>query len=179
MPNSPQRLAAVPVPVPVPESTTRTLPVNRLVLTRISHQLSSRGRRGAVPSGVCDLRGADSYSTVRGAPRGEKTPLGALHRRPQQKVGEICGLTLFMRSFSSLGQSSGTGTGTGTGTNRLWQWERLRLCHRPFGWDNCLVAIGAISDQIERPPLDLVEDPCQVLTHDSDHQKLDAAEEQN
>jgi len=61
-------------------------------LTRISHQLSSRGRRGAVPRGVCDLRGADAYLTVRGAPRGEKTLLGAVHRRPQQKVGEICGL---------------------------------------------------------------------------------------
>jgi len=26
------------------------------------------------------------------APRGEKTPLGAQHRRPQQEAGEICGL---------------------------------------------------------------------------------------
>ena len=45
-----------------------------------------------MPSGVCDLRGADSYSIVRGAPRGEKTPLGTVHHRPQQKAGEICGL---------------------------------------------------------------------------------------
>ena len=37
-------------------------------------------------------RGAESYLTVRRAPRGEKTPLGAVHRRPQQEAGEICGL---------------------------------------------------------------------------------------
>ena len=59
---------------------------------RISHRCSSRGRRGAVRSGAYDPRGADSYLTVRGAPRGEKTPLSAVHRRPQQKTGEICGL---------------------------------------------------------------------------------------
>jgi len=56
------------------------------------HQLSSRGRRGAVPSGVFDLRGAESYLTVRRAPRSEKTPLGAVHRRPQQNAGENRGL---------------------------------------------------------------------------------------
>jgi len=28
------------------------------------------------------------------APRGEKTPLGEVYRRPQQKAGEICGLAL-------------------------------------------------------------------------------------
>jgi len=61
-------------------------------LARISHQLSSRGRRGAVLSGVFNLRGAESYLTVRRAPRSEKTPLGAVHRRPQQEAGEICGL---------------------------------------------------------------------------------------
>jgi phosphoglycolate phosphatase-like HAD superfamily hydrolase len=61
-------------------------------LARVSHQLSSRGQRGAVPSGVYDPRGAESYLTVRRAPRGEKTPLGAVHRRPQQKAGEKCGL---------------------------------------------------------------------------------------
>ncbi len=59
---------------------------------RVSHQLSSRGQRGAVPSGVYDPRGAESYLTVHRAPRGEKTPLGAVHRWPQQKVGEKCGL---------------------------------------------------------------------------------------
>ncbi len=59
---------------------------------RLSHRCSSRGRRGAVRSGVYDPRGADSYLTVRGAPRGEKTPLSAVHRRPQQKTGEIGGL---------------------------------------------------------------------------------------
>jgi len=61
-------------------------------LARISHQCSSRGRRGAVSSGVFDLRDAESYSTVRRASRGEKTPLDAVHLRPQQKIGEKCGL---------------------------------------------------------------------------------------
>jgi len=61
-------------------------------LARTSHRLSWRGRRGAVPSGVFDLRGAESYLTVRRAPRSEKTPLGMVHRRPQQKAGEKCGL---------------------------------------------------------------------------------------
>ena len=61
-------------------------------LARISHRLSSRGRRGDVPSGVFDPRGAEAYQAVRRAPRREKTPLGAVHRRPQQKAGEICGL---------------------------------------------------------------------------------------
>jgi len=61
-------------------------------LARTSHRLSWRGRRGAVPSGVFDLRGAESYLTVRRAPRSEKTPLGMAHRRPQQKAGEKCGL---------------------------------------------------------------------------------------
>ena len=61
-------------------------------LARISQRISSRGRRGAAPSGVFDPRGAERVLTVRRAPRGEKTPLGAMHRRPQQKAGEICGL---------------------------------------------------------------------------------------
>jgi hypothetical protein len=61
-------------------------------LARTSHQLSWRGRRGAVPSGVFDLRGAESYLTVRRAPRSEKPPLGAVHRWPQQEAGEKCGL---------------------------------------------------------------------------------------
>jgi len=61
-------------------------------LARTSHQLSQRGRRGAVPSGIFDLRGAESYLTVRRAPRSEKTPLGAVHRRLQQEAGEKCGL---------------------------------------------------------------------------------------
>ena len=60
---------------------------------RISHRLSSRGRRGAVPSGVSDPRGAETYSTVRRAPRGEETPPGGVHRRPQQDAGEIYGLS--------------------------------------------------------------------------------------
>jgi len=52
-------------------------------LARISHRVSSRGRRGVVPSGVCDPRGAECVLAVRRAPRGEKTPLGEMHRRPQ------------------------------------------------------------------------------------------------
>ena len=47
-----------------------------------------------MPSGVSDLRGAESYFAVRRAPRGEKTSLGAVHRRPQQEAGEICGLVV-------------------------------------------------------------------------------------
>ena len=87
----------------------------RRELVRISRQVPSRGRRGAVPSGVFDPRGAEAYSTVRRAPRGEKTPLGAVHRRPQQEAGEICGLdrralsgsaterTVTIRSHARLG----------------------------------------------------------------------------
>ncbi len=37
-------------------------------------------------------RGAESYLTVRRAPRSEKTPLGVVHRRPQLKAGEKCRL---------------------------------------------------------------------------------------
>jgi hypothetical protein len=33
-------------------------------------------------------QGAQAYLTVRRAPRGEQTPLGAVHRRPQQKPHE-------------------------------------------------------------------------------------------
>jgi hypothetical protein len=61
-------------------------------LARISHRVSSRGRRGALPSGVFDPRGAERVLEVRRAPRGEKTPLGTMHRRSQQEAGEICGL---------------------------------------------------------------------------------------
>jgi trimethylamine:corrinoid methyltransferase-like protein len=61
-------------------------------LARTSHRFSSRGHRGAVPSGVFDPRGAESDSTVRRAHRGEKTLLGGVHRRPQQEAGEKCGL---------------------------------------------------------------------------------------
>jgi len=49
-----------------------------------------------VHSGVFDPRGAERVLAVRRAPRGEKTPPGAVHRRPQQEVGEICGLVFFM-----------------------------------------------------------------------------------
>jgi len=59
---------------------------------RTSHQVSSRGREGTVPSGVFDLRDAESYSTVRRASRWEKTALGAVYCRPQQEAGEKCGL---------------------------------------------------------------------------------------
>ena len=65
---------------------------NIQTLTCISHRVSSPGRRGAVHSGVFDPRGAERVFAVRRAPRGEKTPLGAVHRRPHQKIGEICRL---------------------------------------------------------------------------------------
>ena len=45
-----------------------------------------------MPGGVFDLRGAQSYLIVRRARRCEKMPLGMVHRRPQQKAGEKCGL---------------------------------------------------------------------------------------
>ena len=45
-----------------------------------------------MPSWVFDPRGAEAYLTVRRAPGGEKTQLGAVHRRPQQTAGEKCGL---------------------------------------------------------------------------------------
>ena len=45
-----------------------------------------------MPSGVFDPRGAEAYLTVRRAPRGEKTSLRGMHRRPQQETGEKCGL---------------------------------------------------------------------------------------
>jgi hypothetical protein len=43
-------------------------------------------------SGFFDPRGAERVLAVRRTPRGEKTMLGVVHRRPQQEVGEICGL---------------------------------------------------------------------------------------
>jgi len=61
-------------------------------LARISHQLSSRGRKTVVRCGVCDLRAAESYLTVRRAARRKQTPQIAADLRPQQEVGEICGL---------------------------------------------------------------------------------------
>jgi len=39
-------------------------------------------------------QGAERVLAVRRAPRGEKTPLGAVHRRPQQEAGEICRLAI-------------------------------------------------------------------------------------
>jgi len=39
-------------------------------------------------------RGAERVLSVRRAPRGEKTLLGAVYRRPQQEAGEICGLAM-------------------------------------------------------------------------------------
>jgi len=56
-----------------------------------------------VHSGVFDPRGAERVRAVRRAPRGEKTPLGAVHRRPQQKVGEICGLVSSVDRCENLG----------------------------------------------------------------------------
>lgn len=47
-----------------------------------------------MPSGGFDPTGAESYSTVRRAHGGEKTPLGTVHRRSQQTVGGICALAV-------------------------------------------------------------------------------------
>jgi hypothetical protein len=46
-------------------------------------------------------RGAETSLGVHRTRRGEKTPLGAVHRQPQQKAGEICGLH---DAFKELGQ---------------------------------------------------------------------------
>jgi hypothetical protein len=86
---------------------------------RVSHQLSSRGRRGAVPSGVFDPRGAESYFTVRRAPRGEKTPLGAVHRWPQQKAGEKCGLGPSGHPDRAEGGKRGQRSGIGAITHKV------------------------------------------------------------
>ncbi len=62
-----------------------------VAVARRSRQIPSRGRRGGVHSVVFDPRVAQAHSKVRRAHRDEKTPLGAVHRRPQQEAGEICG----------------------------------------------------------------------------------------
>ncbi len=48
-------------------------------------------------------QGAERVLEVRRAPRGEKTPLGVMHRRPQQKAGEICGLEPNLRALPGPG----------------------------------------------------------------------------
>jgi len=45
-------------------------------------------------------RGAERVLAVRRAPRGEKTPLGVVHRRPQQKAGEKYGLIRIAKAAS-------------------------------------------------------------------------------
>ena len=86
---APPRMTAAPAPVSEPASAD-----TYGWQARISHWVPSRGRRGAVTSGVFDPRGAEPYLTVRRAPRGEETALGAAHRRPQQEASEIYGLGL-------------------------------------------------------------------------------------
>ena len=61
-------------------------------LARIRHQLSSRGRRGAVLRGRADRRAMQAYSAVRQIGRREHGRAGRVHRRPQQEVGDGCGL---------------------------------------------------------------------------------------
>ena len=56
---------------------------------RIRTHGARNGRRWGPRPG---LEGAERVLAVRRAPRGEKTPLGAIYRRPQQTAGEICGL---------------------------------------------------------------------------------------
>ena len=89
-----------------------------------------------MPSGIFDLRGAQSYSTVgtsrsartggnaegvrprrglawaRRARRCEKMPLGAVHPRPQQIAGEICGLKPFLIAPPSRATYDVSGTGS-------------------------------------------------------------------
>ena len=87
--------------------------------TCISHQLPSRGRRGVVRCGVCDLRAAETYLTVRRAARCEQTPQIAADRRPQQEAGEICGL-----------DAEGFTATAGVGGN-VWVGEDKALAHQP------------------------------------------------
>ena len=63
-------------------------------LARIRHQLSSRGRRGAVLRGHADRRAMQAYLTVRQIGRREHGRAGRVHRRPQQEVGDGCGLDI-------------------------------------------------------------------------------------
>jgi len=88
-------------------------------IARVSHQHSSRGQRGAVPSGVYDPRGAESYFTVRRAPRGEKTPPGAVHRWPQQKASEKCGLRPSGHPDRVEGGKRGQRSGIGAITHKV------------------------------------------------------------
>jgi hypothetical protein len=50
----------------------------RLESGTMAHATDDTGERGRAS------QGAQAYLTVRRAPRGEQTPLGAVHRRPQQ-----------------------------------------------------------------------------------------------
>ncbi len=58
------------------------------------------------PRCVFDLKDAESYSCVCRASRWEKPQLGAVHRRPQKKIGEICGLEARPESplFAKIGR---------------------------------------------------------------------------
>jgi hypothetical protein len=61
-------------------------------LARTIHRCSKRKVRGAVPRVVFDPRGAEAHLTVRRAPRGEKTAMGAVHRASRPEAGESSGL---------------------------------------------------------------------------------------
>ena len=61
-------------------------------LARISHRRVKRSAGGAGDGGVFDPTGAESYSAVRRAPGGEKTPPTPDHRALQPRGGEKCRL---------------------------------------------------------------------------------------
>jgi hypothetical protein len=62
-------------------------------------------------------QGAESYLTVRRAPRSEKITLGAVHRRPQQEAGEMCGLEFMFSPYvyytGAIRRSLSSGTSGG------------------------------------------------------------------
>ena len=115
----------------------------RCRLTRTSHQVSSREQRGAVSRWVLDPRGAEAYLEVRRAPRGEKTNLGAVHRRPQQEAGEICGLTPaegLMRG--SIKRAGVLARGAGLGEISITTVEREKVARAPVGRREMFVGIA-------------------------------------
>ena len=77
---------------------------NRFSQARISHQVSSRGRRGAVSSGVFDLRDAESYSTV-GTSRIARKGGHAEGMRPQRGLRGLRRASLCLENDAGYGAS--------------------------------------------------------------------------
>ena len=71
-------------------------------------------------------QGAESYLTVRRAPRREKTLLGGVHRRPQHEAGETCGLYIGTSGIGPAGDRWLLFRKTER-SNRLHQGERQNL----------------------------------------------------